>query len=128
MIVRIVPNYILWHYTLGLAAATAFGFHLVRFLINFFSLGLLAKTLFAPWRRLGETYAQGLQPNAWFETLIVNTLMRLVGVIIRLSLIVIGLIVSGLAACLALVVVVLWLAVPILFIGLIVGGLFLIFD
>lgn len=128
MIVRIIPNYILWHYTLGLAAAAAFGFNLVRFLVNFFSLGLLAKTLFAPWRRLGETYARGLQPNAWFETLIVNTLMRLIGVIIRLSLIAAGLVVSGLAIILALLAVVLWLMMPVLFIGLMVGGLFLILD
>jgi hypothetical protein len=126
MLVQIIPRYILWHYTLGFRSAATFGGNLVRFLFNFFSIALLLKTLFAPWRRLGEGYAKGLRPGAWFETLVVNTLMRLVGAIIRLGLIVAGLaaLVAGLV--LAVVILIVWLLLPIIWVGLLVGGLFLI--
>lgn len=126
MLVQIIPHYILWHYTLGLRSAAVFGGNLLRFLFNFFSVVLLLKTLFTPWRRLGEGYAKGLRPGAWFETLIVNTLMRLIGAIIRLSLIVAGLATLVVGVVLAVVILIVWLLLPIIWVGLLVGGLFLI--
>lgn len=128
MIVQVLPYYLLWHYTLGLHAAAAFGGNLVRFLFNFFSIALLIRTLFAPWRRLGEGYAKGLQPGAWFETLIVNTLMRLVGAIVRLALIAAGVIALLVGLGLWVVIIIAWLLLPVLWVGLLVGGLFLILN
>ena len=126
MLIQVIPQYILWHYTLGLRSTAAFGTNLLRFLFAFFSLSLLIRTLFSPWRRLGEDYTKGLRPGAWFETFVINTLMRLVGFLIRLGLIFAGVVTLLLGVILFLSLVIGWLLAPVIIISLAVAGLFLI--
>ncbi len=117
--------YLIWHYTSGFKAGLIVARDLARFVFNFFSLAVLIKTWLKPWRRLGETYAKGLAPEKWFETLVVNILMRLVGVLIRTVMIVIGLLVWLAVLAGALFALLAWLLWPVIFISLVVGGLFL---
>lgn len=119
-------TYLIWHYTSGFKAGLAVARDVNYFIANFFSLPILVKTLFSPWRRLAETYGKGLNPEQWFETLIVNVLMRVVGAIIRLAMIVSGLIILVLVLLVSLLALLAWLLLPVIFISLVVGGLFLI--
>ncbi|MBP9855697.1 MAG: hypothetical protein KBC48_00095 [Candidatus Pacebacteria bacterium] len=123
-----LPTYVIWHYTAGLKAAGGLALNFIRFTANFFSLQLLLKTLFSPWRRLGEHYVSGLHPSEWLSTFLVNTLMRIVGAIIRLILIIVGLLMIMLTALGGLLMLIIWVLWPALILIAISGGLFLIFS
>lgn len=122
------PAYVIWHYTAGLWAAFGVAGNLIRFTAHFFSIGLLFKTLFSPWRRLGEQYSSGLHPNEWLATLTVNILMRVVGAVIRLFLIVFGLVAVVIVTVAVGVAILVWILWPVLILTSIVGGLFLLFS
>lgn len=85
-----VLYYIKWHYTQALFDLVNILKNFVWFFFEFFSIRLFFKTLFSPFHRLGETYRGGIDIENYFETIIVNTLMRFVGFFLRLTLIIIG--------------------------------------
>jgi hypothetical protein len=120
--------YLNWHYSSALRNLVQIWSNFVWFIYHFFSLGVLVRTLFSPWRRLDEGYQKGLEPEAWFETLILNTLMRAVGLFIRSIFIILGL--AALLVTVALVVpaLVVWLLLPPIVAGLFFGGLIFIFQ
>ena len=119
------PAYVIWHYTAGLWAAFRVCVNFLRFTFNFFSIPLLFKTLFSPWRRLGEEYSSGLHPSEWLTSFTVNTLMRVVGAVIRLALIIFGLIALAVVSVGSVVVMLAWILWPVLILTSLVGGLFL---
>ncbi len=77
-------RYLAWHYTGGLLACLRLWGDFLWFIYNFFSVPIIVRTLFAPWRRLGESYRGGFDPGRMFETFIVNILMRLFGFVVRI--------------------------------------------
>lgn len=105
--------YPLWHYTTAL-------FDLTRIFQNFiwgaghvFSIGLLIKTLLAPWRQLKEENPkQGLDIKIALGNLVVNVLMRLVGFGVRLITIAIGLIAIAIIILAGVVSLLVWLILP----------------
>lgn len=113
-LLTLVPYYLSWHYTQGVKDLLNLWKTFLWFLPNFFSIGTLLKTLFSPFQRLNENYRGGLDIENFFSTLIVNTLMRLVGFIIRSMLIVIGILAFALTLLLGLFVFLGWLLLPIL--------------
>lgn len=118
----ILLAYLKWHYSVAIKNFYQIWGNFVWFIYHFFSLGVLFRTLFAPWRRLDEGYAKGLEPEKWFETLIVNVLMRAVGFIIRAIFIVVGaavLIITIISLVPALVI---WLLMPFIIIWLLITG------
>ena len=60
------------------------------FASNMFSVGLLLKTFFAPWRRYKWGYPKALDIGEFFSTLISNTFSRIIGAIMRVVLIFVG--------------------------------------
>ncbi|MEK7478056.1 MAG: hypothetical protein AAB645_01655 [Patescibacteria group bacterium] len=121
-------SYWWWHYTLALFDLVRNYFNFVGWLKNFFSLGLLVRTIFAPWRRMGEKYGSIFDAEQFFGALIVNTLMRLVGSVIKSAIIVFGLLVIFLSVFIFLATLILWLAAPIIIIFLFIFGIGLIIS
>ncbi len=62
----------------------------LRFGLNYFSIPLLLKTFFSPWRRYKVFYPRGFDPWAYFETFFSNLIFRTIGAILRSVLIIIG--------------------------------------
>lgn len=58
--------------------------------LEYFSLPVLMKTLFSPWRRYLWSYPVGFQPAILLEVLVSNFISRILGAIMRLGLIIIG--------------------------------------
>lgn len=121
-------DYLWWHYTGALSDLFRNYFNFTGFLANFFSLGQLFKTLLAPWRRLGEKYGSILDGGQFFTALVVNTLMRAVGLVIKTALIVFSLLAIFLSSLIFLAVLIFWLAAPVITISLFVFGLGLILS
>ncbi len=55
--------------------------------LKYFSVFLLLRTFFSPWRRYHYEYARRLDIGQWFETLTFNMMSRCIGAIMRLFLI-----------------------------------------
>ena len=79
----LMPFYLKWHYTEGFVDLSRNWKSLLAFVLYFFSLGLLFRTWLAPFGRLDEDYKKGLDPEVFFETLVVNTVMRVVGFVLK---------------------------------------------
>jgi hypothetical protein len=91
-LLAVIAYYFWWHYTTAIADLSRNCGNLTAFLKNFFSIDHLIGHLFSPYHRLAEKYPDYFDPAGYFSALIVNSLMRVVGVIVRLALIGFGLI------------------------------------
>ena len=81
-----------WHYTQGVIDLVNNIINLLWFVYNFFSIPLLLRTFFVPFHRLQETAVKGFNIEKWAEALLVTTLMRLVGALLRTFLIALGIV------------------------------------
>ncbi len=81
--------------------------------LNYFSIGFLLRTLFAPWHRDTEIYG-GFDLTLYLRTAIVNSVSRIVGLLIRCVTIAIGLVVEFGIVMLGPVCLALWFTAPFL--------------
>ncbi len=88
----IIPNYLSWHYSRGLSDYFKVWKNLTWFLWNFFSIQVLLKTFFLPFKRLQENYAGNLDVESFLNSIIITTLMRIVGMFARGFIIICGLV------------------------------------
>jgi hypothetical protein len=109
-----------WWYGAGWRGAVAHAKLRLAHISDMFSVPILLRTLFAPWRRI-ITYP-GKSINDKFKAISDNAVSRLVGFLVRLmALLAAGvLLISYLL--IGLVIIVLWPLVPLLGIGLIIWG------
>ena len=105
-------SYVLWHYGRGVSDLIRVWKDILVFVVNFFSLPQLAATLFAPYRRLGEKSGSGFNPAELLSRLFVNTVMRLLGFVIRLVIITIGLLAVLATVLIAPALLLFWLIAP----------------
>ena len=80
---RLVPVYIFWHYTGALLDFFRIAGNMYWFLWHFFSVPETFRTFFEPWERIREKYHKGLDIEAVASAFVANTLMRILGVIMR---------------------------------------------
>jgi len=125
--VSIIPIYFAWHYGRAFGDLFRLWRNLLWFAFHFFSIGSSARTLFSPWRRLGENRSKGFNPGVFFESLIVNTIMRIVGAVMRLSTIFIGLVFWVIIFLLGIIAVFAWIILPALIVVIFLSGIKIIF-
>lgn len=109
---QFLTDYITWHYQAGLRSAFRQARNLIWFLWRLFAPVQLIAHLFSPWRRLHEPYPDTFDLKATATAFIVNTLMRGVSAVVRLSLFFVGitvLLIGVMFACAGLLV---WFAMP----------------
>ena len=111
------PQYFVWHYTVALMDFARAVSNFFWFLWNFFSVELLARSFFVPWKRLGE--AQG----SLIGRAIVGTAMRAIGIIARLALFALAALSFAVALAAAFFAFVLWLTLPFIIIFLLFIGI-----
>ena len=91
---------------------------------DYFSIGLLARTLFAPFRQISAGKVNG-PIGVKFRALVDRLISRFIGAFVRLILIIVGVAWLGIQAAIGAIVLILWFAVPFLplvgFIGLLSG-------
>jgi hypothetical protein len=122
----LAPAYVRWHYGRAIKNIGLISGNLIWFLWHFFSIPVLARTLFAPWERIHEERARGLDIGSWFETTTINLVMRLLGVCIRLTIIIFGLVFIAIAAAGTILFFLLWIFLPLIFVYIVVLGIILI--
>jgi len=119
-------GYLKWHYGKALNTTFVFWKNILIFLFNFFSIKSLAGNFFSPWKRLADSYPKNFNIKAYLFTFLANSISRIVGILMRTIMILVGLCTCAAYILLLPFSLVVWLALPILVIALIVFGLVLI--
>lgn len=120
-----LPRYFSWHYKNAYSHIYGIWLNMIRFALEFFSVGLLLKTLFSPFERLNEEYKSGLEAKA--ETAFVNLMMRIVGLLVRLPVVILGLVSAAFVFFAGLVFFLLWTVLPVVFVFFLMFGIIGIF-
>ncbi len=105
-------DYFVWHYSQALKEGLVIWKTFLWFVSQLFSIRLLLRTLFSPWRRLKEYYGRGFDPVRLLESLLINIMMRFIGFIIRTITIFIGLAAELLAIIVGIMIFIIWFAFP----------------
>ena len=118
-------GYIYWHYTRAIKELFLNIKNFLWFLYNFFSIGLLTSTLFSPWLGLGEKYNREdiLNFADHLGAFFVNTIMRLIGAVVRLVVIIFGLILMLCCAIVGFLLIAAWILYPVIIIFFLYSGL-----
>ncbi len=119
----IVPQYLYWHYSAGFVEWTRNLFNFLEFEFHFFSVKDLLLTLFSPFQRLKEKYSGSpLDIEAILSVLLVNIIMRFVGFVVRSVLLIVATVVITLSFLATLLLLLIWVILPFLLVGLLLGS------
>ena len=88
----------------------------LKFNLNYFSIPLLIKTLFSPWRRYAMSYGKGFDIGRYFTVFFSNLIFRILGAIMRIILIIFGLLAEIFLIFTGAILLFGWLVLPILLI------------
>lgn len=124
----IIPYYIAWHYSRGVHDVLVRFRDFLWFFWNLFSIAELTKTFFEPFERLGYVAPKGFKPEKMLEAFATTLVMRIVGMAVRASVIVIGLLVQLATVVIGVGFLVVWIVLPFLLVGLISIGLLGLFS
>ena len=115
-------SYAVWHYSRGLQDFLNVWSNFLWFLYNFFSVSLLVRTLFSPWRRMDELGRSGFHLKAFLEKFVTNLIVRGIGICARFFVIVSGCLTILTGFILGFIFFVAWCLLPVVIVGLIVFG------
>ncbi len=108
-----ILDFSLWYYTRAFRDILGVWLNFMWFIVHFFSIPLLLRTLFSPWRRMTDAYERkGLE--SLMTTFVMNIMTRIFGAIVRTTIIVCGLVVLIFGAILLFVTIALWITMPFL--------------
>ena len=124
-ILTLAPQYFLWHYLNGFEAFLHVWSNLLWGVVHFFSIGNLAKSLFAPWKRITEKPRKKWDFDAIAGALVVNFMSRVIGFLLRLILIFVGTIILLSMIMVGIAALVVWVFAPVVLFGLFGYGVFL---
>ena len=116
--------YFRWHYGRAFSDIVRIWTNFIWFIWNFFSIGLLLRTFFSPFKRMDEERKKGLYVQNIIDTVIVNTLMRIVGALFRMVVIFFGLIALVAVLVGGVLFFAVWLVFPALLVVALIAGFF----
>jgi len=119
----VLSEYLKWHFYEMPKEIQKGWFNYLRFYLNFFSIPILLKTFFSPWKRYRWSYGRGFSFSRYFEVFISNMATRVIGMVMRTILIIIGLIVDIFILVAGACVYILWWFLPVLIPAIFVIGL-----
>ena len=120
-------RYLRWHFGKQTRKILEGWENFLAFGIYFFSITLLLKTLFSPWRRISWSAGRGFDLWERFLVLFSNLFSRFCGAMARIPVILIGIFFELLVLALGVGLLLLWLVLPLLLIFCFVLGLILSF-
>jgi len=109
---NIITLWFLWHFYEMPKFLFSVWKNYLKFGSNYFSIPLLLKTLFSPWRKYKWIYPKGFDVVEFFNTLISNTFSRILGSMCRVVLIILGIISQILIFIAGILVILFWIFIP----------------
>lgn len=125
---NLIFKFLAWHF-FEIPKKILIGFgNFLAFNLNYFSIGLLIKTLFSHWRRYKESYGRGFDPKKYFFVFMGNMISRVLGAIVRIIVIAIGLAFEALILVSGIVSFIVWIVLPLALVILFWSGAQLLFN
>lgn len=121
---NIINSWIVWHFYEMPQLLFLIWKNFLYFAFDFFSIPVIIKTFFSPWRRLVLYYPKSFSIEGYYATFVSNLFSRFIGMIARSLFIIFGLAISVFVFLLGLFIIVFWILMPAVFLYL----LFYIFD
>jgi hypothetical protein len=115
-----------WYYGEAVKNVLAAWRNFVIFALNYFSIPLLLKTLFAPWKRDITRKPRGLDMKKLFDYLAFNLISRGLGFLVRVITILVGIVFLILVVVAGAIFFALWLVMPLVLLGLLILAICLI--
>jgi len=119
--INLIIRYFLWHYTKAFADFFRIWRDFFWFCSRFFSISTMFRTLFSPWKRISEERSGGIE--GFFASLIINSIMRIVGFFMRSMLIIAGTFSLVGVFMLGVFALIIWILAPIIILVAFVEGL-----
>lgn len=118
-----------WHYGSAISDIIRVWGNFLWLSLHFFSAGTLLKTLFSPFMRMHETYPPKghFDPEYYAGTVLVNTIMRIVGFLVRSVFILLSLVSFTVVFLLGILFIGLWITAPVVLTSFISVGIDLLF-
>lgn len=115
-------QYLEWHY-FDVLAEIIFGWrNFLFFIFNYFSINILFKTFFSHWHKYFLYYGKTISLSWYSEVFVFNMMSRIIGMILRTFLIIIGTISGLFVFFFGIVFILVWIFLPlILFFGILYG-------
>jgi hypothetical protein len=109
----IISDYFRWHYGRAFGELFHVWLNFLWFVIHFFSLPQLGRSLFSPWKRMTEERKKGFDFESIAAYIVINLLSRVVGFIMRGSVILVGLIALTVVIFGGFITMLFWVAAPV---------------
>jgi len=114
---NILIQYFQWHFIEQAKTILRAWKDFLLFNLNYWSIPLLIKTLFAHWHRYRYSYGKGFDLKKFFEVWTFNIISRVLGAIVRIVFIFLGILTEIFIAIIGLIVFLFWLVLPVLLIA-----------
>ncbi len=124
----VIKDYFSWHYLRAWKELFNVWLNFLWFTIHFFSIPELFRSLFSPWKRMTEERKPGFQFEDLASFFIINLLSRLVGAILRTTIIVAGLVMLTLVIITGVITYIFWLFAPLIVVSSFVFGISMLFS
>lgn len=124
---NLFAQYFIWHFFDVPKELGKVWKNYLRSYFNFFSIGSLLKTLFAPWHGMQWSYGRGFSVTRYAEIIISNGFSRIIGGVIRIFLIIFGLVAEIFVFFLGAIIFFGWLLLPVILIFSLIIGIKLLF-
>lgn len=121
-------QYLFWHYTEGRKSFLGIWRNYLEYFWHYYSVGLLARTLFSYWHRDIAFRGPGFDIREFFQTLAFNVISRIIGAIVRSLTIIFALLVELTALAIGVVLFFIWLIYPLFVFFLLFLGFLYIFK
>jgi hypothetical protein len=127
-IISIIFGYIKWHYSTAFISFTTVWKNILYFIFDFFSIRLVFKNFFDPWKRMSDPYPKSFSLKKYFYAFLTNIIVRIVGMIMRTAIIIVGLACSFTFILFYPLALIIWILMPFITLSLLGMGLLLIFK
>ena len=119
--------YLKWHFFDAAGELFRALRNILWFNYNYFSIGLLIRTYFAPWRKVTWDYGRGFEIGRFLFIFFSNVISRILGAIMRSFLIITGSIIQTVLFIAAILIFFVWIFLPLLIVISFIYGIYLLF-
>lgn len=109
---KITKIYLSWHYFSSFFRFFNIWKNFLKFWFSFFSIKLLFRTFFSPFKRLSEEHSNILDFENFVDSFLINGMMRLFGMIGKTFIILIGFVFEILTIALGMALLLVWFFLP----------------
>jgi hypothetical protein len=124
---NIILQYLIWQFLDVPRQLLSVWKNFLLFMVNYFSLPLLLKTFFSPWKKYEWSYGQGFDAKRYLEVFSSNLMSRILGAIVRSFIVVAGLAAAIVVILLGSIIFIVWLFLPLILLTSFIFGLKVIF-